>query len=75
MEVTKKTHREEITRLFKAFYNIPAELHITLENVKVEAEGQNYFKQTGSAATIDDEITREPIIQTVLEVFEGEILG
>jgi DNA polymerase III subunit gamma/tau len=73
-EMTKKQNREEINRLLQAFMGRPIDVHITLETKKAEKEAQNYIKSVPHAHAIESEIEREPIIQSVLDIFDGEIL-
>jgi hypothetical protein len=74
-EVTKKNQREEVEKMLHSHFGAPVELRITLETAKTEA-GQNYIKQFSNVApTINDEIDKEPIIQSVLDVFDGEVVG
>jgi DNA polymerase III subunit gamma/tau len=74
-EMTKKINRDEISRLLKLFIGRPIDVHITLDTAKTEGEARNYINHTGPAPlVIDNEIEREPIIQSVLELFDGEIL-
>jgi hypothetical protein len=73
-EMTKKQNREEINRLLKSFMGRPIDVHITLETKKAEKEAQNYIKSVPHARAIESEIEREPIIQSVLDIFDGEIL-
>jgi DNA polymerase-3 subunit gamma/tau len=74
-EMTKKINRDEISRLLKLHIGRPIDVHITLDTAKTEVETQNYINHTGPApVVIDNDIEREPIIQSVLELFDGEIL-
>jgi DNA polymerase III subunit gamma/tau len=74
-EMTKKPNRDEIVRLLKAFAGRQIEVRITLDAAGAENAGQNYIKHQGfAAAPIESEIEREPIIQSVIELFDGEVL-
>jgi hypothetical protein len=75
-EVTKKHNRDEIVKMLSTFTGIELEVHMTLEAQKAEAQVQNYIKQIGNIQpSIDDEIEKEPVIQTILDMFDGEIIG
>jgi DNA polymerase-3 subunit gamma/tau len=74
-EMTKKQNREEIVRMLNAFMGRPVEVHITIETITTEKEAQNYINQVAHAPSIESEIEQEPIIQSVLDVFDGEILS
>ena len=75
MEVTKKNNREEITQMLCTFLGAPIELRIALDTKAPESDEQNYIKQIGNIrSTIHDEIEKEPIIQTLLDLFDGEII-
>jgi hypothetical protein len=52
----------------------PVEVHITLDAKAPQNTAQNYIKQPAHAAAIESEMEREPIIQSVLDIFDGEIL-
>lgn len=76
LEVTKKNVRDEIGQILNKFAKRELQLNITIELKPVE-NGQNTFIHSiGKVpSTIDDEIEREPIIQTILEIFDGEVLN
>lgn len=75
MEVTKKQNRNEIIRLLQLFTGHMLDLQITLDVNAAKQEDTNYIKQIGNIpSTIDDQIEKEPIIEAVLEIFDGEIL-
>ncbi|MBN2038188.1 MAG: hypothetical protein JW768_15715, partial [Chitinispirillaceae bacterium] len=73
-EITRKQNRDEITRLLETFMGRPIDVHITLETKKTDKKAPKYFTQAAHAASIDNEIRQEPIISSVLELFDGEIL-
>ena len=73
-EVTKKPHRDEIVKMLAAFMGKPVEVHITLDPKESRNAAQNYIKQPAHAAAIESEMEREPVIQAVLDIFDGEIL-
>jgi hypothetical protein len=76
LEVTKKNVRDEIEQILNKFAKRALQLNITIESKPIE-NGQNTFIQSIGKipSTIDDEIEREPIIHTILEVFDGEVLN
>jgi DNA polymerase-3 subunit gamma/tau len=73
-EVTKKPHRDEITKMLHRFMGRPVEIRITLEPKQPDREERKYIKPAMHAVAIDSEIEREPIIRSVLDIFDGEIL-
>jgi DNA polymerase-3 subunit gamma/tau len=73
-EMTKKQNREEIVRQLRMFMGRPIEVHITIETKKAEKEAQNYINPVPHALAIESEIEHEPVIQSVLDIFDGEIL-
>jgi len=72
-QVTRKETREEIASRLHGFAGRRVELRITMEAEKPvetqEASGKPH------AASLNDEIAREPVIETVLEMFDGEVVG
>ena len=72
-EVTKKQNLDEIQRLFREFAGFPVELKFSLD-MKAEEVEQNYINQNPKRSTINDEIENEPIIQSIIEIFDGEVL-
>jgi len=76
LEVTKKNNKHEITKLLEEFAGKLIELNIIIDANATGKEVENYIKQIGDIpVTINDQIEKEPIIQTILEVFDGEILN
>ena len=73
-EMTKKQNREEISRQLRTFMGRAIEVHITIESKKAEKEAQNYINPVPHALAIESEIEHEPVIQSVLDIFDGEIL-
>lgn len=75
MEVTKTHNQSEIIGLLREFLNKPVEIKIVLDANATKAEETNYIKQFADIpTTIDDQIEKEPIIQTILDIFDGELL-
>ncbi|MFP4165134.1 MAG: hypothetical protein ACLFQB_13820 [Chitinispirillaceae bacterium] len=75
-EITKKNNRDEITERLHKFCGAEVELRITLEKKKEDEKPvQNYIKPSATKTNINEEIENEPIIQTLMDVFDGELLG
>jgi chromosomal replication initiation ATPase DnaA len=75
-EVTKKHNRDQIERFLFEFTGRKIELHITVETKKPDAQERNFLNQlVQMPSTINDEIENEPIIQVVLDIFDGEVLN
>jgi DNA polymerase-3 subunit gamma/tau len=74
-ELNKKQHREEIAKMFHDFMGRPFEVHMTLEAKQPETLGLIQNKPEAHAAAIKSEIAREPIIGSVLDIFDGEVLN
>jgi DNA polymerase III subunit gamma/tau len=73
-EVLKKKNRDEINRTITKFNGSFSELHITIESQPETAAGTEKSEPV-EKLSINDEIEREPIIKTVLDVFEGDVIG
>jgi len=76
VEITRKQNRDLIEQELRTFSGNNYELHITLETEKSTAEERQMIHQMVSMPlSINDEIDREPIIKTVLDIFDGEVLS
>jgi DNA polymerase-3 subunit gamma/tau len=73
-EVTKKSAREEIDSLLNSFIGAPVELHITLEAASGNSGNPATPSPSADSLSIEHEISRDPIIQSVIDVFDAEIL-
>jgi DNA polymerase-3 subunit gamma/tau len=79
-EVTKKKNRDEIQKELNDFFKDTVDLHITLEaSEETPLPGAQGAKKPGatepkSSVSIDDEIAHEPIIQNVLDIFDGSFV-
>ena len=73
-EISKKASRDEIGKMLNTFMGRTVTLGITLEAGKPEKEVPNYISSVPHALAIESEIEHEPIIQAVLDIFDGEIL-
>jgi len=75
-ELTKQHNRNELLKKLREFAGATIDIRMSLETEHVDIERQDYSKQIGSIpSTIQDEIENEPIIQTVLDIFDGEVLN
>jgi hypothetical protein len=73
-EMTKKQTRDEIIAALAAFMDRPIEVRITLSTEPAESPERNYFQPVHQTPILDNEIEREPIIRSVLDIFDGEII-
>jgi hypothetical protein len=75
-ELTRPANRVIIEQHLERFAGCPVQLHLTLETSPVAGEQQHlqgHVRGPASAA-LEDEIRTEPIIQNVLDVFDGEVI-
>jgi len=76
-EMTKKQNREEIIKALTEFLGRLFEVHITLSTPEKAGDqgpaAGNQHTQS-NIPILDNEIEREPIIQAVLDLFDGEII-
>jgi DNA polymerase III subunit gamma/tau len=74
-EITKKKNRDEINRVINKFNGAFSDLHITIEAEPVNQSNISADQPEKKVSlSINDEIEREPIIKTVLDLFNGEII-
>jgi hypothetical protein len=74
-EVTRKQNRDIIQQKLNHFAGCAIELHITMDSGEGQGESKNYLDEIGgNEPCIEDDIKNEPIINTVLKLFDGEIL-
>jgi DNA polymerase-3 subunit gamma/tau len=74
-EVNKKPHRDEIIEVLHGLTQREFDVRMTLETEMPGSAERKYIKQMANVPlTINDEIEKEPIIQAVLDVFDGEII-
>jgi DNA polymerase-3 subunit gamma/tau len=73
-EVLKKKNRDEIQEKLNEFGRAPVELHITLEQAGDPPQAKNPAVQVKAPKSINNEITNEPIIKSVLDIFDGSVL-
>ena len=73
-ELNKKQHREEIAKMLDSFCGRPVAVHMTLEAKLPEKEGAKQARPEAHAEALASEIAREPVIGSVLEIFDGEVL-
>ncbi len=76
MEVSKKHNKDDIEKTLSQFTSKKIEISIILEDKITSAEEKQFFNQAVQIpSTIDVEIEKEPIIRTILEIFDGEVLN
>jgi DNA polymerase-3 subunit gamma/tau len=76
VETTKKHNRDLIENLLHQFTGSKYELHITLETTRTDAQERQLLHQlVAMPLSINDEMDREPIIKTILDIFDGEVLN
>lgn len=74
-EVTRKQNRDIIEEKLAEFARRPIQIHITLETEGDPQDLPNYIKSVAdTGASIVDDMKNEPIIQAVLDAFDGEVL-
>ena len=73
-EVTHKGTREEIEKLLSGFMGKPTKLHITLEAASPGTADAGTPSSQSDSLSIENEFSREPIIQAVIELFDAEFL-
>lgn len=76
-EVTRKNNRDSIQKKLNSFAGKPVNLHLTIEKEDRKQQKQTKHhrgKKRTAHPSLDDDITNEPIIENVIEVFDGEIL-
>jgi DNA polymerase III subunit gamma/tau len=73
-EVLKKKNRDDIQAKLNEFVRAPVELHITLEQAGDSPQAKNPAVQVKAPMSINNEITNEPIIKSVLDIFDGSVL-
>jgi DNA polymerase-3 subunit gamma/tau len=73
-EVTKKINRDFLQQKLNAFAGKPLDLHISLESRRHPEAGTEAPAAAPVAVPISlgDDIEQEPIIKTVIDVFDGE---
>ena len=73
-EVIKKKNRDDIQKKLNEFNQAAVELHITLEAAGEPASSIQPAPQGKTTLSINDEIGHEPIIKSVLDIFDGSVL-
>jgi DNA polymerase-3 subunit gamma/tau len=69
-ELIKNKNREEINRILKTIIGASVDLHITME-----AGAGSVAQAEKNSLSINDEIKIEPIIQSVLNIFDGDVIN
>ena len=70
----KKKNRDEIQAKLNEFGRAPVELHITLEQAGDPPQAKGPAVQVKTPMSINNEINNEPIIKSVLDIFDGSVL-
>jgi DNA polymerase-3 subunit gamma/tau len=73
-EVLKKKNRDEIQEKLDEFAKGSVELHITLEQAGDPPQAKGPAFQVKTPMSINNEINNEPIIKSVLDIFDGSVL-
>ncbi len=75
-ELSKQHNRALIERKLADFAGVKIDLHMTLEPQTHDPEVVDFVSHMGAGAgsSIEDDLQNEPIIKTVLEAFDGEII-
>jgi len=74
-EVTKQKNRTEIENRLENFAQAPVKVHITVSDSVEQGAVKNYLDDiTEAVPSIEDDMKNEPIIKTILDIFDGEVL-
>lgn len=76
-EITRKSNRDIIEKMLATFTGKKMDLHITREREKKEETEQAESptpQKSSYTPSLRDDMENEPIIKTVIDVFDGEIL-
>lgn len=75
LELNKKHNRDEVVRILHTFTSRMFDLRMTVEADGDHEDEASYLKQLGTMpVTINDEMEKEPIIKTVIDIFDGEVI-
>jgi DNA polymerase III subunit gamma/tau len=75
-EVTQKKNRDHILQELEKFNKRPVDLHMTIEPKKhTPLPSAPVLAKENAQQSIQDDMEREPIIQQVLEYFDGEVIS
>ncbi|MDG5813999.1 DNA polymerase III subunit gamma/tau [Chitinispirillales bacterium ANBcel5] len=77
-KLTQKNNKEEISKYIKTFTGQPLEVRITLDTSKKDTQVDKppmQFTPSRPVVSIDDDIEKEPIIQTLIDMLDGEVLS
>ncbi len=75
-ELVRPANRALIEKRMAQFAGAPVQLHLTLE-ASPDSEAESHLEghvHGPASASLEDDIRAEPIIQTVLDVFDGEVI-
>lgn len=74
-EVCRPANRQILEQALSQFAARPLQVHVTLEDpVQSAPDREQEQLRTGQGGSLADDIHNEPIIETVLELFDGEVL-
>jgi hypothetical protein len=74
-EVTNKKNRDHILQELEKFFGRPVELHLTIEPKKeTPLQAPAAPGKSDESRSIQDDMEREPIIKTVLDLFDGDVI-
>jgi DNA polymerase-3 subunit gamma/tau len=76
-EITKKNNREIIEKMLAAFAGKHIDIHITIEKQEAEKKDTSVKaieEKEHIPPSLEDDIVNEPIIQSVIKIFDGEVL-
>ena len=77
-EANKKQNRSEIARIMSLVAGVAIEVHVTLEpntQCSVTAKISESIPERRVFLSLHDEVEREPIIKSILTVFDGEVIN
>ena len=70
-EASKSKNHEELKRIMLSRFGTPVDVHITIEP---PGPAQGGDKVESASVSINDEMAQEPIIKSVLDIFNGEVI-
>ena len=71
-EASKSKNREDLNRIMLSRFGAPVDVHITIEPPGPSSVAG--AKVETASVSINDEIAHEPIIKSVLDIFNGEVI-
>ncbi|MBD3392217.1 MAG: DNA polymerase III subunit gamma/tau [Chitinivibrionales bacterium] len=74
-QVTHRPNRELIQKKLSEFWGRPVELHMSMETEKPGNDKEDKAPAAASMPpSLEDDMAQEPIIKTVIEAFDGDVL-